>query len=71
MSGQSCEAKVTKSGNVPNYWCESKIGDQTGRVFVITGATNGIGFESADALAEHGATVILASRKRGAHEGMR
>lgn len=62
MSGQSCQAKVTKSGNVPNYWCESKIGDQTGRVFVITGATNGIGFESADALAEHGATVILASR---------
>lgn len=62
MSGQSCEAKVTKSGNVLKEWCESKIGDQTGRVFVITGATNGIGFESADALAEHGATVILASR---------
>jgi NAD(P)-dependent dehydrogenase (short-subunit alcohol dehydrogenase family) len=62
MSGKSCEAKVTKTGNVPNYWCESKIGDQTGRVFVITGATNGIGFESADALAEHGATVVLASR---------
>ncbi len=62
MGGQSCEAKVTKTGNVPNIWCESKIGDQSGRVFVITGATNGIGFESADALAEHGATVVLASR---------
>ena len=62
MSGQSCEAKVTKSGNVPLSWCETKIGDQTGRVFIITGATNGIGFESADALAEHGATVVLASR---------
>lgn len=62
MSGQSCEARVTKSGNVIKEWCESKIGDQTGRVFVITGATNGIGFESADALAEHGATVVLASR---------
>jgi len=62
MSGQSCEARVTKSGNQIREWCESKIGDQTGRVFVITGATNGIGFESADALAEHGATVVLASR---------
>jgi NAD(P)-dependent dehydrogenase (short-subunit alcohol dehydrogenase family) len=62
MSGQSCKAKVTKSGNVPLNWCEQMIGDQTGRVFIITGATNGIGFESADALAEHGATIVLASR---------
>ncbi len=62
MSGQSCEAKVTKTGNIPNYWCESKIGDQTGRVFIITGSTNGIGLESADALAENGATIVLASR---------
>lgn len=62
MTGQSCESRVTKSGNAIKEWCESKIGDQTGRVFVITGATNGIGFESADALAEHGATVVLASR---------
>lgn len=62
MTGPSCEERVTRNGNVEREWCESKIGDQTGRVFIITGATNGIGYESADALAEHGATVVLASR---------
>lgn len=38
------------------------MADQTGRVAVITGANTGIGFETAAALAEKGARVVLAVR---------
>lgn len=43
-------------------WTEADIPDQTGRIAVVTGANTGIGFETARALALHGATVILACR---------
>lgn len=38
------------------------LGDQTGRTFVITGATSGLGREAALALAQAGARVVLAAR---------
>jgi NAD(P)-dependent dehydrogenase (short-subunit alcohol dehydrogenase family) len=43
-------------------WTTADIPDQTGRVAVITGANTGLGYETAAALADHGAHVILAVR---------
>ncbi|WP_055588692.1 oxidoreductase [Streptacidiphilus griseoplanus] len=46
-------------------WSAADIGDQQGRTAVVTGANTGVGFEVAKALAEHGATVVLACRDTG------
>lgn len=43
-------------------WTTTNIPEQTGRIAVITGATSGIGYETAKALAGAGARVIIASR---------
>jgi NAD(P)-dependent dehydrogenase (short-subunit alcohol dehydrogenase family) len=43
-------------------WTVHDIPDQTGRVAVVTGANTGIGLTTAEALAAHGARVVLAVR---------
>ncbi len=48
--------------DMSDKWTTDDIGDQTGRVAVITGANTGLGLETARALAAAGASVVLAVR---------
>ena len=43
-------------------WTTDNIGDQGGKLAIVTGANIGLGFETAKALAEKGTDVILACR---------
>ena len=44
--------------------------DLTGKVAVITGSSRGIGRATAEAMADHGAKVVISSRKQDACEGV-
>ena len=50
-------------------WTRVDIPSQSGRLAVVTGATGGLGYETARALAAAGAEVVLAGRSetKGAH----
>jgi protochlorophyllide reductase len=52
-------------------WTTSAIPDQAGRLALITGASSGLGLESARALVARGATVVLGCRSRGRAEQAR
>jgi NAD(P)-dependent dehydrogenase (short-subunit alcohol dehydrogenase family) len=49
-------------------WTTADVGDQHGRVAVVTGATSGLGLRTAVVLAQHGATVVLTGRDPGRTE---
>ncbi len=45
-------------------WTEDDIAPLGGRTFMVTGANSGLGFETARALAGHGARVLMTARDR-------
>ncbi|MGI8937063.1 MAG: oxidoreductase [Iamia sp.] len=52
-------------------WSPADIGDQSGRVAVVTGATSGLGTVTATELARAGATVVLTARDPAKGEATR
>ncbi len=50
---------------VTRKWTADDVGDQRGRIAVVTGATSGLGLQTAKVLAEHGSAVVVAGRDPG------
>ena len=48
--------------HLPSGWTTSRIPDQTGRRYLITGANSGLGLETAKALVAKGAHVTVTAR---------
>ena len=53
---------MTRTSPDGGTWTAQRIGDQTDRIAVVTGANTGVGFEVAKALARSNATVVLGCR---------
>jgi NAD(P)-dependent dehydrogenase (short-subunit alcohol dehydrogenase family) len=49
-------------------WDQNDIQDQSGKVFIVTGANSGLGLYAAKGLAEKGATVVMAVRNEAKGE---
>ena len=59
----ACTASGTVAQPAPTPdWSTADMPSQAGRIFVVTGGTSGIGFETERALAAAGAEVIIAAR---------
>jgi NAD(P)-dependent dehydrogenase (short-subunit alcohol dehydrogenase family) len=50
---------------VARKWTAADVGDQSSRIAVVTGATSGLGLQTAKVLAEHGSTVVVTGRDPG------
>lgn len=61
----ACSADNTSekaTGRKAAAWSRADMRPQTGQIFLVTGGTSGIGFETARSLAAAGAQVVIASR---------
>ena len=63
-SDSACETEFRDERGVVLHmrWTAAQLPDLSGRVAVVTGANSGIGFRTSEALAAHGARVVLACR---------
>jgi NAD(P)-dependent dehydrogenase (short-subunit alcohol dehydrogenase family) len=53
---------VSRAHDRGGRWTAAQVPDQSGRIALVTGASAGLGLETAKVLATHGATVVLACR---------
>ncbi|UCJ15925.1 SDR family oxidoreductase [Pseudomonas sp. MM211] len=61
ISASAAGDSIAQSSPKPD-WSFTDIPSQKGRIFLVTGGTSGIGYESAKALAGAGAQVVIAAR---------